>query len=139
MGNFNRVVEHFLKRSTYHHIFIDEIPTFRQPITKHDLFSSDKMYSVTMKCDIFDANTDQVCDKNMNEEWIKQMTERYNAKRILLKHNMRNSETIVNVSTCFDTSDGNYVSRNQSLNKGSVKQIRISLVLCATIIIIFIS
>jgi hypothetical protein len=93
--DYSPVIKHFLKHSTYHFIFIDEMPPFRKAIPKHDLFSLDKSFFVTMKCDIYFNN----------KEWIKQMGERYNAKRINLKHNLRNSETILNLAVFFDNYD----------------------------------
>ena len=101
------VIEHFLKHSKYHHIFIDEIPSFRIPYSKSDLFSADKTFCITMKYEIFG-------DKN--EEWINQMEERYNAKRFLLKHNMRNSQTIVHLS---DSLSENFL-KNNNKNKASL-------------------
>ena len=103
------VLKHFLEHSTYHHIFIDEIPPFRKDMKKNDFFSLEKKYCVTMKCDVF-SNT-------VNEEWIKQMKERYNAKRIHLKHNLRNSETILNIAEFFDK-----ITYKIYINKARVKQ-----------------
>ena len=104
------VLKTFLENSTYNYIFIDEMPPFiNKTDAKHIFFSSDKLYCVTMKCDKY--------KDNINEDWIIQMEERYNAKRIMLKYNMRNSETIVNLSNCFKK---NVSIRNQILSKASV-------------------
>ena len=91
------VINHFLEQSTYHHSFIDEIPPFQGAISKYDFFSLEKMCCVTMKCV---NNYD-----NKNEEWIIQMEKRYNAKKIMLKHNLRNLETIVNLADFFSDYD----------------------------------
>ena len=91
------VINHFLEQSTYHHSFIDEIPPFQGAISKYDFFSLEKMCCVTMKCV---NNYD-----NKNEEWIIQMEKRYNAKKITLKHNLRNLETIVNLAYLFSDYD----------------------------------
>ena len=95
------VLKHFLKCSNYHLIFIDEMPPLKKDITKNDFFSLEKMYCITMKCD----NSD-----NRNNEWIIQMEERYKAKRIMLKHNMRNSKTIVNLAFFFS----DYYNKNRA-------------------------
>ena len=100
------VLKHFLKHSTYNHIFIDEMPPFERATEKHDFFSTDKTYCVTMKCDEH--------DHTVNEEWIQQMEERYKAITIILKFNMRNSENIVNLSKCFDQ-DGINVIPNKNI------------------------
>ena len=103
------VIQHFLKHSDYHHIFIDEMPQFHESIdAKNDFFSSLKTFCITKKSSVYDLNT--------NEEWIKNMEERYKAKRVHLKHNLRNTETIVNLAACFDF---NEVRRIQSLKKAS--------------------
>ena len=73
------------------------MPPFSQANSRYDLFSPDKTYCITMKC-----IEPERWDKNRNRLWIRQMEEIYNAKTVILKHNMRNSETIANVSTCFD-------------------------------------
>ena len=106
-GECSLLLKHFLEHSTYDHIFIDEMPPFKK--ISYELFLTNKTYCVTMKCDIF--------DDNINEEWIIQMVERYNAKRIILKHNMRNSATIMNLSNCFDR---NNVSKKKNLSKANV-------------------
>jgi hypothetical protein len=104
------VLKNFLEKSTYNYIFIDEMPPFiNKTDAKHIYFSTDKTYCVAMKCDKY--------NDNINEDWIIQMEERYNAKRIMLKHNMRNTKTIVNLSNCFLK---NVSRRNQILNKASV-------------------
>ena len=92
------VVNDFLVHSTYNHIFIDEIPPFRRKVdAKYDFFSADKTYCVTMKYDFY--------ADNVNKNWITKMEERYDAKRILLKHNMRNSKTIEKLSHYFSGYD----------------------------------
>ena len=91
------VVKDFLVHSTYNHIFIDEIPPFRKVDVKYDFFSADKTYCVTMKYDFY--------VNNVNKNWITKMEERYDAKRILLKHNMRNSKTIEKLSHYFSGYD----------------------------------
>ena len=104
------VLKNFLEKSTYNYIFIDEMPPFENKTdAKHIFFSTDKIYCVSMKCDKY--------NDNINEDWIIQMEERCNAKRIMLKHNMRNSDTIINLSNCFLK---NVSRRNQILNKESV-------------------
>jgi hypothetical protein len=91
------LLNNFLKHYNYDHIFVDEMPPFSKANSQYELFSPDKTYCITMKC-----IEPERWDKNMNKSWIRQMEERYNAKTVILKHNMRNSETIANVSTCFD-------------------------------------
>ena len=92
------VLKHFLKKSsTYNHMFVDEMPPFKDANSEYELFSMDKTYCIAMKCDVH--------NNDVNEEWIYQMEARYNAKRIILKNNMRNAETIMNVSSCFDRND----------------------------------
>ena len=53
---------------------------------------------------------------NKNEEWIIQMEKRYNAKKITLKHNLRNLETIVNLADLFNYSNMNKASVTQGYN-----------------------
>ena len=99
------VIKHFLEHSTYDYIFIDEMPPFvKKTDEKLDFFSKNNNCCITMKCDIL--------NDNINEEWISQMGERHNVKKITLKQNMRNSETIVSLSKCFD---GNVDNKNQNL------------------------
>ena len=45
-GDCSLVINHFLKHSTYHHIFIDEMPPFKLAIPKHDLFSLDGCFDI---------------------------------------------------------------------------------------------
>ena len=118
--DFSLVINRFLKHSTYQHIFIDEMPVFTKVNSRYDIFCLEKMYCVTMKRSNYDYK---------NKEWIKQMEERYNAKTILVEHNMRNSEIIVHLSIYFDRISlllneaseylvhGNDVSRNLSRNR----------------------
>ena len=95
---FSVLLRHFIKHYNYDHIFVDEMPPFKKKVnSKYDFFTPDKTYCVTVKCTDNEHN-----ENNMNKEWIIQMKREYNAKRILLKHNLRNSETVANLSTCFD-------------------------------------
>ena len=103
------LLKHFLEHSTYDHIFIEEMPPFKETNSNHDFFLRDKSFCVTMKCGVSGIND--------NEEWIIQMVERYNAKRIILKHNMRNSQTIMNLLNCFV---GIFFSMKNNLPKANV-------------------
>ena len=101
------VISHFLKETTYNHIFIDEMPPFKKLVEFCDFFSLHMSFCVTLKCDdSFD---------NKNEMWINEMQERYNAKRITLKQNLRNSDTIIKLSTHF----GSKSDMINNLNKSS--------------------
>ena len=105
------VFKHFLKNTEYDHVFIDEMPVFKkESVEENDLFSRNRTYCVTMKYDVY--------NRNKNDDWIKQMKERYNAMKISLNNNMRNSKTIVNVSTCFDQKTfENLIKPSAKLNK----------------------
>ena len=85
------------------------MPPFRKIYLNEYFFLRDKTFCVTMKCDIY--------NDNINEEWIIQMVKRYKAKRIILKHNMRNTETIMSLSNCFTE---RIVSKKKELPKADV-------------------
>ena len=88
------VLKHFLKQSNYDHVFIDEMPPFKEKVTViNDSFTSIKSFCITMRYDIY--------YNNINERWIKHMEKIANVKRLILKHNMRNTDTIDKLSTCF--------------------------------------
>ena len=88
------VLKHFLKQSNYDHVFIDEMPPFNEKVTViNHSFTSIKSFCITMRYDIY--------YNNINERWIKHMEKIANVKRLILKHNMRNTDTIDKLSTGF--------------------------------------
>ena len=97
-GKCGMYLKHFLENSKYDHVFLDEMLPFEKDYSSLfsfiDLFSTAKTYCVTMKLD--------PSINNKISKWIEQMEDRFNAKTIIFRRNMRNSGTIVNFSTWFD-------------------------------------
>ncbi len=89
--NVYDVIIYYLEHQQFDHVFIDELPPIREHEELPCLFRQGKTFCVTMKCDI--SGTD-----NLNEDWLIQMEKEYNAKRIHLTYNMRNSENVTNIS-----------------------------------------
>ena len=95
-NTWGSVLKSFIKQNSYSHIFVDEIPKFTRTKNIIDFFDKGISFCVTLRRDK---------ESTMIIEWIKQMKERYNAKIILFNFNMRNTETIVNVSKLFKEND----------------------------------
>jgi len=91
-NNWGSVLRSYLNQNSYSHVFIDEIPRFYSSKQIIDFFVEGISFCVTLKHDD---------ESKVIKNWISIMEERYNAKKITLKYNLRNTETIVNVSKLF--------------------------------------